>query len=88
MGEAGLGGGGRTGGSEKVPDHKTGEGEELPVLVSVLSCEPGDVILCLWVSAYPFLTKANNTMLCPSLNTLLIREFFAETDVCDQRFVI
>ena len=60
----------------------------MPVLVSVLSCEPGEVILCLWVLASPFLTWANNTMLCPSLNTLLIREFFAETDACDQPFVM
>ena len=59
----------------------------MPVLVSVLSCEPGEVILCLWVLASPFLTWTN-TMLCPSLNTLLIREFFAETDTCDQPFVM
>ena len=42
----GVGGGGKgsTGGSEKVTGHWTG-GQEMPVLVSVLLCDPEEVIL-------------------------------------------
>ena len=44
MGAWGGGGKGSTGGSEKVTGHWTG-GQEMPVLVSVLLCDPEEVIL-------------------------------------------